>query len=196
MDADFVRTLVAGDPHGTPDRLLNYLVRRYACSAAAVLARDDGSFAPVASVKFPIGRLAEVADAFARDPGQVPAPLTVATIADDGQELGLLVVERSGPTALDLQPMVCALAEALRLRARGTAAESTLMAFLSSSREDALTREQTLATLEATEWNIAHAARRLGVTRRTIYLRLERWGLPRQKIRKGRRALRQRAATA
>ena len=45
-------------------------------------------------------------------------------------------------------------------------------------------REGLLALLERNEWNIARVARILGVTRRTIYLRLARYGLPREKVRK------------
>jgi regulatory Fis family protein len=46
-------------------------------------------------------------------------------------------------------------------------------------------RERLLALLEGNEWNIARVARILQVTRRTIYLRLARYGLPRERVRKG-----------
>ena len=49
---------------------------------------------------------------------------------------------------------------------------------------DGLERERLLMLLERNEWNIARVARILGVTRRTIYLRLERFGLPREHVRK------------
>jgi len=43
-------------------------------------------------------------------------------------------------------------------------------------------REKLLSLLHRNEWNIARVARLCGVTRRTIYLRLERWRIPRQHI--------------
>ncbi len=45
-------------------------------------------------------------------------------------------------------------------------------------------REQLVYLLEHNEWNIARVARLMRVTRRTIYLRLERYGVQRQYIRK------------
>ena len=49
---------------------------------------------------------------------------------------------------------------------------------------DAAERERLLRLLEGNEWNIARVARILRVTRRTIYLRLARYGLPRERVRK------------
>lgn len=58
-------------------------------------------------------------------------------------------------------------------------------------------REELLLALCSHEWNIARAARILGVTRRTIYLRLARFKVPREKVRKsGLRGLRAQPATA
>jgi transcriptional regulator of acetoin/glycerol metabolism len=45
-----------------------------------------------------------------------------------------------------------------------------------------IVRDQMLLLLDRHEWNIARVARELGVTRRTIYLRLARWGIERRKI--------------
>lgn len=45
-------------------------------------------------------------------------------------------------------------------------------------------RNQLIKTLEATQYNLARTARQLGVTRRTIYLRMERFGIERRKPRK------------
>lgn len=43
-------------------------------------------------------------------------------------------------------------------------------------------REITLASLRQHEWNISRVARELGLTRRTIYLRLTRWGVVRERV--------------
>lgn len=47
-----------------------------------------------------------------------------------------------------------------------------------------LEREKLLLLLNRNEWNIARVSRLMGVTRRTIYLRLARFGVARQKVRK------------
>jgi hypothetical protein len=48
-------------------------------------------------------------------------------------------------------------------------------------------REKLLLLLNRNEWNIARVSRLMGVTRRTIYLRLARYNIPREKVRKSRR---------
>jgi hypothetical protein len=48
-----------------------------------------------------------------------------------------------------------------------------------------LQRAKLVLLLERNEWNISRVARILGVTRRTIYLRLQRYEIPRQHVRKG-----------
>jgi hypothetical protein len=45
-------------------------------------------------------------------------------------------------------------------------------------------RRKLFLLLEQNEWNISRVARILEVTRRTIYLRLQRYGIPRQRVRK------------
>ena len=50
-------------------------------------------------------------------------------------------------------------------------------------------REITLASLRQHEWNISRVARELGLTRRTIYLRLTRWGVVRERVPKAARRL-------
>jgi transcriptional regulator with GAF, ATPase, and Fis domain len=54
-------------------------------------------------------------------------------------------------------------------------------------------REKLLLLLNRNEWNIARVARLMGVTRRTIYLRLQRYNIPRERVPKTRP---RRAATA
>jgi len=47
-------------------------------------------------------------------------------------------------------------------------------------------REKLLLLLNRNEWNIARVARLMGVTRRTIYLRLARYNIPRERVPKSR----------
>ena len=43
-------------------------------------------------------------------------------------------------------------------------------------------RLQLLSLLERNDWNIAHVARLLGVTRRTVYMRLHSFGIERRHV--------------
>jgi len=45
-------------------------------------------------------------------------------------------------------------------------------------------RERLLVLLERNEWNIARVARILDVERSTVYRRMTRWGIPRERVRK------------
>jgi GAF domain-containing protein/regulatory Fis family protein len=56
--------------------------------------------------------------------------------------------------------------------------------YLERTPVDDMAREKLLLLLNRNEWNIARVSRLMGVTRRTIYLRLQRYGIPREKIRK------------
>ena len=47
-----------------------------------------------------------------------------------------------------------------------------------------------MRVLNDSEWNLARAARMLGVTRRTVYLRMQRYGIERQRVPKSVRKLR------
>jgi len=47
-------------------------------------------------------------------------------------------------------------------------------------------REKLLLLLNRNEWNIARVARMMGVTRRTVYLRLQRYNILRERVPKSR----------
>jgi transcriptional regulator with GAF, ATPase, and Fis domain len=59
-------------------------------------------------------------------------------------------------------------------------------AYLERTPVEDLEREKLLLLLNRNEWNIARVARLMGVTRRTIYLRLARYRIPRERVRKTR----------
>jgi len=69
-----------------------------------------------------------------------------------------------------------------RTRAHGDAWET----YLERTPVEDMEREKLLLLLNRNEWNIARVARLMGVTRRTIYLRLQRYNIPRERVSKGR----------
>ena len=56
-------------------------------------------------------------------------------------------------------------------------------------------RQKLLLLLNRNEWNIARVARLMGVTRRTVYLRLQRYNIPRERVYKTRLRLGRRLLT-
>jgi transcriptional regulator with GAF, ATPase, and Fis domain len=56
--------------------------------------------------------------------------------------------------------------------------------YLAETPAEQVARAQLIALLDRNEWNIARVARLMRVTRRTVYLRLERYNVERKKIRK------------
>ena len=59
-------------------------------------------------------------------------------------------------------------------------------AYLERTPVEDMEREKLLLLLNRNEWNIARVARLMGVTRRTIYLRLQRYNIPRERVPKSR----------
>jgi len=69
-----------------------------------------------------------------------------------------------------------------RRRTRVRDRVETLATYLPAVPADEILREQMVAALDRNEWNISKVARVLGVARRTVYLRLERYGIPRKRV--------------
>jgi hypothetical protein len=59
-------------------------------------------------------------------------------------------------------------------------------AYLERTPVEDMEREKLLLLLNRNEWNIARVARMMGVTRRTVYLRLQRYNIPRERVSKSR----------
>ena len=73
-----------------------------------------------------------------------------------------------------------ALAQCARVAGHALAGQRSEPArYLGATSPDDVARDQLLVLLEQHEWNISRVARELGVTRPTVYARLERYGLPR-----------------
>ena len=119
-----------------------------------------------------------------------------------GQELvGLLYVDSDDPHFLEphdrarLARLASVLVKAMRGSGPGAeSADAGWARYLERTPVEDMEREKLLLLLNRNEWNIARVARLMGVTRRTIYLRLARFNIPREKVSKTRRGSRARAA--
>ena len=70
--------------------------------------------------------------------------------------------------------------------AGGGASGDSWEAYLERTPVEDMEREKLLLLLNRNEWNIARVARMMGVTRRTVYLRLQRYNIPRERVPKSR----------
>jgi len=130
--------------------------------------------------------------------GGGPEARAVVPIRNDGMMVGVLYVDSAVPHFLDAGD--CRrLLKFNGILARALDAPPTVAPagdrprgwerYLERTSVDDMERERLLLLLERNEWNIARVARLMQVTRRTIYLRLARYGVPRERVRKGRPAV-------
>jgi regulatory Fis family protein/GAF domain-containing protein len=128
--------------------------------------------------------------------GDGPEARAAVPIRGDGAAIGILYVDSAEPHFLDAADCQ-RLVKFNRILARALAAPPTAPGErprgwerrLERTSVDDLERERLLLLLERNEWNIARVARLMQVTRRTVYLRLARYGVPREHVRKGRPAV-------
>jgi len=124
-----------------------------------------------------------------------PASLAVAPVFSGDELVALFYVDSLQPhfcTAHDLERMGKFSRILAKAVTNGAAAEGREPArtseawahYLERTPVDDMAREKLLLLLNRNEWNIARVSRLMNVTRRTIYLRLQRYGIPREKIRK------------
>ena len=140
---------------------------------------------------------------YAPEPGAVPGPksqtrqgpasLTIVPVLQDSILVALLYIDAAEPHFLNnadrerLSKFARIIAKAVTQSAgpkpsRAEAWES----YLERTPVEDMEREKLLLLLNRNEWNIARVARLMGVTRRTIYLRLQRHNIPRERVPKNR----------
>jgi transcriptional regulator with GAF, ATPase, and Fis domain len=130
-----------------------------------------------------------------REPGG-PASLVVMPVFNSGKLVALLYVDSFDPHFCDPNDIE-RMARFTRIVAKAVTgtephreeARTTTErweTYLERTPVEDLEREKLLLLLNRNEWNIARVARLMGVTRRTIYLRLQRYNIPRQRVPKGR----------
>jgi hypothetical protein len=122
-----------------------------------------------------------------------PASLALFPAFDGGEVLALLYVDsgdRDFCEARDVDRLARfsqMLARAVRPEAEPQARAITgWEAYLERTPVHDIERQKLLLLLDRNEWNIARVARLMGVTRRTVYLRLQRYNIARQRVYKTR----------
>ncbi len=206
--------LVAPDPRGAADRTLDFLVSLNKARGAAVFALDGNSLNLFTGRGFDVDTVATVQGAW-KDHGaelaagqilqasNARATYAIAPLIDKGSVVALLYLDIAAGrewAALDTGSLVAfgvAIAQAVIAAAAAAPALSPVQAYLSQTSDEDIARERLLLLLVQNEWNIARVARIMGMTRRTIYHRLQRHNIVREKVRKTELASRRKAvATA
>lgn len=131
--------------------------------------------------------------------GEAPRPLAtsllVVPVKENDELVALLYVDSYAPHFVEphqidrVGRMSRIVAQALNrsagpLPAGTPTREEVWQTYLERTPSEEMEKEKMLLLLDRNEWNIARVARLMNVTRRTIYLRLQRWGIPREKVRK------------
>jgi GAF domain-containing protein len=118
-----------------------------------------------------------------------PASLAVFPVFDGDELVALLYVDSAEPHACPakdverLAKFSRMLARAVRPDAEPDALEAAgWEAYLERTPVPDIERQKLLLLLNRNQWNIARVARLMGVTRRTVYLRLQRYKIPRERV--------------
>lgn len=193
--------LVAGDPRGAADRTIEFLLSINKARGAAVFALDGDHLILFTGRGFGLEAVATVQAAWTDHrpelaAGQVlrasddRATYAIAPLIEKGSVVALLYLDVAAGTqwtALDpasLTAFGVAIAQAVIAAASASPLPSPVQAYLSQTSDEDIARERLLLLLVQNEWNISRVARLMGITRRTIYHRLQRHGIPREKVHK------------
>jgi ActR/RegA family two-component response regulator len=176
--------LVADDPRRSADRILTRLVQIHQARGGAILRpRQDQaeiwlsaglSLAAVAElpVRWADHRTALATGEAVVEPGFALLP---AMLGDD-MVAALYLAQPENLAVGDARVFGAAIAQAVQ----ASSASAPYRVPETSPTEEA--RLQMLTLLERHEWNIAEVARLLGVTRRTVYMRLQSFGIERKHV--------------
>ena len=124
-----------------------------------------------------------------------PAAFAVAPVLDEDALLALLYVDSQEPHFCDAHDLD-RLSKFSRIVAKSVrdndapggvpGGGDSWESYLERTPVEDMEREKLLLLLNRNEWNIARVARMMGVTRRTVYLRLQRYNIPRERVPKSR----------
>jgi hypothetical protein len=193
--------LVAGDPRGAADRTLAFLVSLNKARGAAVFALDGERLTLFTGRGFDVEAVSTVRAAWTNHrakllSGEVlreadnRANYVVAPLSEGSSVVALVYLDVAAGDAwsgLDMSSLTAfgvAIAHAVVAANSAPPQPSPVQAYLSQTSDEEIARERLLLLLVQNEWNISRVARLMGVTRRTIYLRLQRHNIVREKVKK------------
>ncbi len=193
--------LVAGDPRGAADRTVEFLLSLNKARAAVVFALDGERLILFTGRGFSLEAVATVQAAWADHRSDLAAgrvlqasdaraTYAIAPLIENGSMVALLYLDVAPGqewAALDVGSLTAfgvALSQAVIAAASASSAPSPIQTYLSQTSEEEIGRERLLLLLVQNEWNISRVSRLMGITRRTIYHRLQRHRIVREKVQK------------
>ena len=169
--------LVAADPAAATDTLLRYVCQRHGAAGGLVIAIEGRERIVRAVSSLDLTHVASVLKLWNAEEAALRAGRratsethTMFPLMNGGELVGALVLDQ--PKQLEperLLAFLVALAKAVTAAAAPARPRVDHGALLQR-------------TLDENAWNVAHVARTLGVTRRTIYMRMQRFGIARRRV--------------
>ena len=177
--------LVADDPRRSADRILTRLIQIHQARGGAILRPHEDQVEIWLSAGLSLAAGAELPVRWADHREAVIAGQSVVeqgfallpAMLGDEMVAALYLAQPEGLAVADARVFGAAIAQAVRA---SEAPEVPRWVPQANPTEEA--RLQLLSMLERHEWNIAEVARLLGVTRRTVYLRLRSFGIERKHV--------------
>jgi hypothetical protein len=171
------------DRRASVDRLLAFLVRDSSATGGAVLSVQGEELLPYVVRDIELRRLIAASDLWGTSRAALQAGIVIDTpehalapIASGELLQALLYLE--APKAFDAKrcgAFLTAIGRAMETLPGEDQAPAGLALEPGG-------KEELISALHRSEWNLARAARMIRCSRRTIYLRMQRYGIPRQKI--------------
>lgn len=177
--------LVSDDPRRSADRILTRLIQIHQAKGGAILRPRNGQveiwmsagLALAAVAELPV-RWADHRDALAEGRSVVEAGYALfPAMLGDEMVAALYLGQPEGVAVGDAWVFGAAIAQAVQAGDEVGAARR-----LPETNPTEEARLQLLSLLERNEWNIAEVSRLLGVTRRTVYMRLRSFGIERKHV--------------
>ena len=179
-----IESLVADDPRRAADRLLSKMAEVAGAEGGAVLLPQGDQANVFLSYRLSLAGLGSLPIRFqdhrarmAQGEVVVTPGFALAPVRGDGDGLmGWVYLENPrSADAKEMKPFLLAMAKAVGSLGRDASAIPNV------NRVDA-NRANIQRILEQNDWNIAKVSRELGVTRRTLYMRLAAFGIARKKV--------------
>jgi len=179
-----IESLVADDPRRAADRLLTKMCEVAGADGGAVLVPQGESASVFLSYRLSLAGLGSLQTRFhdhrtrlAKGDTVSASGFALAPILSDGDgKLGWVYLENpASADAKELKPFLLAIGRAVSSSGPAPVRAANI------NRADA-NRANILRILEENDWNIARVSRELGVTRRTLYMRLAAFGIARKKV--------------
>lgn len=175
--------LVADDPRRSADRILGRLVQIHRARGGAILRPRDSQVDVWLSAGLSLASLGELPVRWADHVRALvagrsvvePAFALLPAMLGDEMVAAIYLAQPESASLGDTRVFGAAIAQAVRAADGSVAAAPGLQPVQE-------TRLQLLSLLERNDWNIARVARLLGVTRRTVYMRLQSFGIERRRV--------------